>query len=173
MTLSGALKDDTAAMQAGCSFVTGTDATGRAVFIDLPDRLSACTAPCESKARAFWYHIHEALTKYEDAQKKGVIFVIDASRAKFSDFDRKLSAIQSDTIKGCWPIRLSCVHICRPPAFVAFLLPIIKILMGPVLRKRFRFHAGSVSKVAESLEADGIPKKLFPSDIGGDFKIPV
>jgi CRAL/TRIO domain len=134
-------------------------------------KLGACTAPRESKARVFWYHLHEALSKYKDAQKKGVIFVINPTGAKFSHFDRKLAAMQSDVIKGCWPIRLSCIHICRPPAFVSVILPIIKLFMGPVLRKRFRFHTGSPSKVAESLESAGVPRSVFPSDLGGDFKI--
>jgi CRAL/TRIO domain len=172
LTLSGALKDDTVALQAGFSFITGTDSTGRAVFVDIPAKLGACTEPRESKARVFWYLIHEALTKYEDAQKRGVLFVTSPRGAKFRHFDSKMTGMLTDSIKGCWPVRLSCIHVCRPPAFVSILLPIVKLMMGPALRKRFRFHTGSPDKIAESLESVGIPRSAFPPDLGGDFKIP-
>jgi CRAL/TRIO domain len=170
MTLSGALQDDAATLKAGFCYLSGTDESGRAVLLNMASKLGPCTATRESKGRVLWYLIHKALASNEVAQKRGVVFVMNPVGAKLSHFDRRLETILTDSIKGCLPIRLSCIHICRPPKFIAVILPIVKVMMGPVLRKRIRFHTGSSTQVAESLESFGIPKSAFPSDLGGDFR---
>jgi CRAL/TRIO domain len=171
MTTDGAVKDDAVALSAGFVHNTGVDETGRSIILMLPAKMATCTASRESKVRAVWYVIHSVLLENETSQKKGIVFISSPRDAQLKSFDRIQMKMMMESLRGCLPVRLSAIHICRPPAFISIILPIVKLLMGPVLRERIRFHTGSPTKVTTSLESCGVTKSSIPEHLGGEFKI--
>jgi CRAL/TRIO domain len=172
MTTAGALKDDAVALSAGFVHNTGVDDSGRSVILMLPAKMAACAASRESKVRAVWYVIHSVLAENETSQKKGIVFISSPRDVQLHNFDRIQMKMMMESLHGCLPVRLSAIRICRPPAFISIILPIVKLLMGPVLRERIRFHKGSPIKVMTSLESCGLSKSAIPEHLGGEFKIP-
>jgi len=147
-----------------------TDQTGRPIiFFDPSQGPHKGTYNIESYIRAFWYFLH-AITEDTTAQQKGILFVGYPKNTKFSQFDRKRSAMMIESIKGSLPIRISAFHLCHPPVFFEIVSPIIKLLMGQKLRKKIKIHSGSDEKVLEKLvKKYSIDKAALPSDLGGDL----
>lgn len=171
-TLSGALKDDDVALTIGFpNYLDGvSDPVGRGILFIDPGTQDRTKYTRESMARAFWYMIHAALEKPE-AQKHGMIFIIHPRNAKFSQFDRNLSKLILPTIQGSLPVRLSAFHICQPPSFIKIILPIAKLFMSDLTKKRLRIHFGSKDDIRAKLESHGLPKDSIPVSLGGDAKI--
>lgn len=107
-TLSGALKDDEAALSIGfANFLAGfTDPLGRGIMYFEPAKQDRTKYTRESMTRAVWYMLHAALESV-DAQKHGVIFIAYPAGAKLSQFDRGLVKRILPSIQGVLPVRLS------------------------------------------------------------------
>jgi CRAL/TRIO domain len=170
ITTAGALRDDLVALNAGFIHSTGVDESGRSVFLFVASNIEACGATRESKVRALWHTVHSALVENETSQKKGVVFIADLRDSQFKKVDLVLLKLMMESVRGCLPIRLSAIHICRPPTFFS-MVPIMKIFLGPVLRERIKFHLGCQAKVRKSLESCGVSQSAIPVDLGGECKI--
>lgn len=170
LTQAQALKDDSVALGMDFSrLVVGSeDSIGRGVIFIDPSKVDHSKYTRESMVRSVWYMIHAALEK-ESTQRFGIVAISFPKNAKFSQFDRHLDAMITDSLKGYLPLRLSAIHICHPPAFLLIIFPIIKIFLGERLRKRVRVHGGSVEHVLDRLATFGLTKDKLPSDIGGDI----
>ena len=167
LTLDGALKGDEISLE--MAFVQSTehtDAEGRRIILGDPSKLDKSKYTRESMVRAFWYTMHAALED-EVTQKRGIILLLFPHHAQFSQFDRKLVAINAESMKGCLPVRVGAFHICQPPTFFTIVFPIIKLLLGKRLRERIKVHTGSEEHVLERLARFGIPAESVPSDLGG------
>lgn len=149
--------------------VPAKDRQGRSIVMMDPSRIGDKTLyDRESMARSMWYVIHAALED-ETTQKKGIVFIVYPKHAKFANFDRTLVKINSDSAKGCLPIRISVMHVCHPPTFFQIIFLFLKLLMGERLRKRFRLHGGSKEHVLDRLAEVGLTKDTLPSEVGGDI----
>jgi CRAL/TRIO domain len=171
ITTDGALRDDAVALNAGFIHSTGVDETGRSVFLFVASNIETCEASRESKVRALWHTIHSALVENETSQKKGVVFIANLRDSQLKRVDLSLIKTMMESLRGSLPLRLSAIHICRPPAFFSMILPIMKMFLGPVLRERIKFHMGSPSKVSASLGRCGVSESAIPVDLGGQRKI--
>ncbi|GAX15356.1 hypothetical protein FisN_8Lh354 [Fistulifera solaris] len=120
--------------------------------------------------KASWYVVHAALEN-KNSQKYGVIVIGDPSRASFLQFDQKLSKIMLPCMQGAIPVQLSAYHVCKPPAFAALVLPILKLFMSERVKKRVAFHTGSNTDVLKSLRKYDIDKSCIPVELGGDVCI--
>jgi hypothetical protein len=167
LTLNEALCDDIVALKTGVLRLTGAkDPKGRAIlFLDL-SLLDRTKYTRDSMVRALWYVMHSALEE-ESAQKYGLVILGYPHNAKISQFDRALAKALITSFQGCLPIRLASFHLCRPPAFVALILPIIKLFMHERLKKRILVHRGSKENLLASLDLYGIDKLRLPEDLGG------
>lgn len=120
--------------------------------------------------RAVWYMLHAALESVE-TQKHGIIFIGYPGKARLSQFDRALVKQILPAIQGIIPARLSAFHICKPPAFIKIILPIVKLFMSERTKKRLRIHFGSKGDICEKLESLGMTKACIPKTLGGDATI--
>lgn len=169
LTLDGTLEDDSIALKR--AFIQSTeriDESGRRIIFVDPSRLDKTKYKRESMVRTAWYMVH-AVLEDETTQKKGVVFLACPRRAKMSNVDRKLMAMNVASIRGCLPLRLSALHICHPPTFFGILFPLIRLLLGARLRERIRVHTGSDEKVLASLNEFGIAKDSVPNELGGNI----
>lgn len=167
LTLDGALKDDDVALS--MAFIQSTEAkdeAGRRIVLGDPSKLDKSKYTRPSMVRAFWYVMHAALED-EMTQKRGIILMLFPHHAHVSQFDRKLVAMNAESMKGALPVRIGAFHICHPPAFFQIVFPVIKFLLGKRLRQRIKVHSGSEEHVLERLAHFGLPKESVPSDLGG------
>jgi hypothetical protein len=155
-------------------FFRGTntrDSAGRPIMFGDPSRLpiDQTAYKNESIIRATWYVANEVL-KDETAQRKGVVVVIFPKNVKFGQFNRKLAQMLAESIKGCLPIRLSAMHFCHLPKIFDLIFPIVKVLMGPNLRKKVKVNSGSEAMVLEKFQNQfGIESEKLPTEIGGSL----
>jgi hypothetical protein len=172
LTLDKALSEDGTALQIGYLrlLVGVTDPHGRSILFSDPSTQDRSKYTRLSLTRASWYVVHAALEN-ENSQKYGVVVIGDPSRASFSQFDRKVSKIMLPCMQGAIPVRLSAYHVCKPPAFAALVLPILKLFMSERVKKRVAFHTGSNADVLKSLRKYGIDKSCVPVELGGDVRI--
>jgi CRAL/TRIO domain len=121
-----------------------------------------------SMLRAVWFVAHKALSECEDLQKRGLVVISYAEKAKLSQFDRKLDQLVIGSIRGCLPVRLSGIHLCHPPDFFRIIWPIIKVFLSKRLSQRLIIHAGSHESVAKALTTKySFQLDDLPSDVGG------
>jgi len=147
------------------------DPRGRAILYMDPSVLDRRKYTPRSLARAAAYMAHAALES-ETAQKHGVVIIYNASAVKLSQLDRRVGKILLPCLQKAIPMRLSAVHICRPPLFFDVVLPILKLFMSDRMRKRILFHSGSTEKVLNHLkEKFELEKNVLPEAIGGDVKL--
>ena len=172
LTLSGALRDDMAALQLGLMRLTGTkDPMGRSILFGDPSKLDATKYSRESIVRATWYTFHCALQD-EPTQKHGVVMMVYPHHVQLHQLDRKLMKLNTECIKGAIPVRLAAFHVCHPPTFFAIVWQLLKVILGK-LRKRVKIHSGERDHVLEALSAFGLTKDVVPTDIGGDVLLDV
>ena len=171
LILSEALVDDSVALSIGFVNLTGTkDPQGRSIIFVDPSKQDRTRYSRESMVRALWYILHAALEDV-DTQKHGVVFLIYPHHARFSQFDRTLSMMQLDSLKGVIPVRMSAMHICCPPEWISMLVPLVNLLMGERLRKRIKFHTGSTENVLKSLGKYGLAEDVLPKELGGNISV--
>jgi hypothetical protein len=169
MKLTEALKDDEAALCMGfMRLMPARDASGRSILFIDPSRLDKSKYSRESMVRATWYVIHAALENVQ-AQKKGIVFLAYPKNAKFGEFDRTLTKMKMESIRGCLPVRVSAFHICHPPVFFSIIWPFVSFFLGERLRKRVRVESGSNEKIMEKLANCGLTKDCVPSELGGNI----
>lgn len=126
LTLDGALKDDEVALTIGFMNYTGQfDPSGRAVPFADPSKQDKTKYTPKSMCRSLWYLLHTCLQN-TDTQKKGVIVCIFPRNVRLGQLDRKLMKLNSDSLKACIPVRVSCLHICHPPKIFQMIFPIVK-----------------------------------------------
>ena len=125
---------------------------------------------CQNKyyvrqVRAVWYMMHAALES-ETAQQHGVIALVSMKDVSVRQFDKELISQIADSLKGRLPVRLSAIHIFHPPIVFAVIFPLIKLLLGPRLRKRIRLY--SKRNVLPELEPFGLTSDVVPTELGGN-----
>ena len=172
LTLSEALAGDEQSFGLGAMTLLSTkDPSGRALVYYDPSKLDKSKYTTKSMVRTFWYVFHAALEN-EDAEKRGVIFLIDPGRAKFSNFDRSVAKLMAGSIKGALPVRVSAIHVIHPPTFFKLIWPIMKVLLSERLRKRLNLHSGSDEVVLKKLnEKFGLELHMLPKEVGGHVTV--
>lgn len=199
LTLDGALKDDEVALTIGFMNYTGQfDPSGRAVPFADPSKQDKTKYTPKSMCRSLWYLLHTCLQN-TDTQKKGVIVCIFPRNVRLGQLDRKLMKLNSDSLKACIPVRVSCLHICHPPKIFQMIFPIVKckrrfllsssiaclkfcfflifssasfvVFLGERLQKRVKIHSGSEEQVLTELEKYGLTKDMVASPIGGNAEV--
>ncbi|CAB9500455.1 Transfer protein [Seminavis robusta] len=164
LTLSGALRDDTAALQTGFFRLMDTKAVGGRSMFFLDPKMQDFQYTQDSMVRAVWYWFHASLED-EDTQKRGVIFIIYSYDSTMGHLDRGLIGRLAKSVQGSLPVRLSAIHFCRPPLVLSTVFPVVKALLGNRLRKRIKVHSGS--KHWEDMAKYELTEKNVPEDVGG------
>ena len=143
------------------------DPKGRSIMFLNPANQDRSKYERKSMVRALWYMVHAALEN-EEAQKHGVVFVGYGHDAKFSQFDRELGRLNMSSLQGAIPVRLSAIHLCRPPSFFKIIFAFMKLFMKERTKKRFRVHFGTRDQVFEKLSSYGLEKDMLPTEVGGN-----
>lgn len=146
------------------------DPDGRGVVLVDPSRIDSSKFERVDMVRGFWYSIH-AILEEESTQKRGMIALVCPRNAKLSKFDSKLDQMIMESIKGCLPLRMSCIAICHPPSFFRIIWPIVSVIMGARLRKRVKVFMGKDEDVVGKVESIGLTRDQIPELIGGNFKV--
>jgi hypothetical protein len=175
LTIAEAVKGDDdlskhlSAPSTKCLEVTGIDSTGRSIVVFHVSKMDTISLSREDKCRLLWYVFHKVLADNEVSQKKGIVLMSNPTHAKLYQFDREFMKMCIESLRGCLPVRLSVIHVCRPPIFLPIIFPIIQVLLGARLRQRVHFHRGNV---VQSLDHYGVPKTAIPHELGGDHDMP-
>jgi hypothetical protein len=168
LKLAAALCGDSVALERGFFSITGTkDSSGRSIMVMDPSKHDKTMYERESMCRALWYVVHAGLED-EMTQKRGLVILGYLQNAKFSQFDRALTKMNIESLKGCIPVRMSGLHLCHAPSFMALVLPVVKVFMGERMRKRIQLHSGSNEKVLKKVSPYGLSKEAMPTYLGGD-----
>lgn len=169
MTQREALKGDEKALASGVFRLTGTkDPSGRSIlFYDPSLHPIYGEVSYESTLRYVMYMAHKALEDIT-TQQKGILFVVFPKNCTLRRFDRRMEGMMIETMNGCFPMRVSAVHVCQPPALTQMIWPIFKIMLSKRMAKRIRFYFGSSNKVLKNLAECGLMKDVLPSEIGGN-----
>lgn len=132
LKLDAALQGDEAALNIGFTrLVPAQDHHGRSILLADPSNQDSSLYTRESMLRAMWYILHASLEN-EGAQKRGIVMIIYPKNARFKQFDRHMSKMFMESIKGCLPVRVSAFHICQPPTFFSIIWPFINLFLGEV-----------------------------------------
>ncbi len=147
------------------------DLAGRPIIFGDPSRLPVDHSSYDNAGvvRAMWYYIHSFLGD-ETAHRKGVVMLIYPKHISMGTMNRSLAKMHAESIKGCIPIRISAIHICHPPKVLDLVFPIVKVLMGPRLRKKIRLNSGSDESVLKKFDTKfGISSNKVPTELGGSL----
>jgi hypothetical protein len=172
MTLTGVLRDDEKTLNTGSFQVLegATDKKGRSIVMFYPWRLiDEHIHTNEGITRMVWYLAHAGLEN-EASQKYGVVILLCVGKLRLGQTNHPLEKMLIDSIQGALPVRLSALHICRPPSFVWVVWPIIKMFVSARTAKRFLFHWGDDAKIRKILEGFGIEETQLPAFLGGSFQ---
>lgn len=166
MSLDGAMKDDTVALQMDyLQVATETDPAGRAILL-FDFNKEAGEVSSESLLRVVWYQVHVALT-LESCQKRGVVCYVRCLD-RMSDWRPSLSKKIATAGRGILPIRFAGMHFMHPPTSLSIIMACIKPLVGKKLRHRFYTHSGSTGDILKSLSRFGLgTKDKLPVNFGG------
>lgn len=142
--------------------------TGRSIVVVRPNNHDANLYSMADMGRACWHVLHAAL-ECEQTQKRGVVILFDLGGFSPSKFDRKLTQMIMKSIQGCMPIRISCIHICYPPAFIKFVVPFLMAFMHDKVKQRLKFHfAKNHEKLQGELSQYHLDATIMPASLGGD-----
>eukprot|EP00527_Entomoneis_sp_CCMP2396_P009276 CAMPEP_0198138336 /NCGR_PEP_ID=MMETSP1443-20131203/1737_1 /TAXON_ID=186043 /ORGANISM="Entomoneis sp., Strain CCMP2396" /LENGTH=288 /DNA_ID=CAMNT_0043800059 /DNA_START=108 /DNA_END=974 /DNA_ORIENTATION=- len=175
LTIEKALKDDwTAFSRDYITFMPDLkDPMGRSIVFINPSKHDPSKYERISMVRALWYHLHAALESKE-AQKHGVIvFIIFQHHAKLSQFDREMGELNMSSLQGAIPVRLSAMHVIRPPTFFKITRMFMKMLMSERTTHRVIFHFGEECEVFEKLATFRLERNMLPVEVGGDVEVDV
>lgn len=121
---------------------------------------------------ALWYLLHVMAIDDPECPKKGAIIIADAGRFQFSQCDKALIKLIINSIKECLPIRLSAYHLCYPPTFVSFFIPIVFLFLAKRLKQRLIVHSGNKNIVINQLsDKYHIEAQHLPTQVGGTLEI--
>ena len=107
LTLDGALRDDSSALENGFIRLTTTKASGGRNILFCDPALQDFQYARDSMVRAVWYLFHSAL-ECEDTQKRGLVFIVYPYHASLSKLDRKLMENLFSSVQGCIPSTYYC-----------------------------------------------------------------
>ncbi|KAL7554520.1 hypothetical protein ACHAWF_017977, partial [Thalassiosira exigua] len=167
MTLDGAMKDDTEAVQMNyLQVANGADPAGRAILIFDHTKESG-EVSSDSLLRVVWFKVHAALLNQESAQKRGVVVFVRCLD-RLSDWRPSLSKDIVQAGRGILPVRFAGMHFMNPPKFLSLIMSFIKPLLGKKLRHRFYTHSGTKGEILESLSMFGLgTDDMLPVHFGG------
>eukprot|EP00566_Odontella_aurita_P008295 CAMPEP_0113560844 /NCGR_PEP_ID=MMETSP0015_2-20120614/19655_1 /TAXON_ID=2838 /ORGANISM="Odontella" /LENGTH=651 /DNA_ID=CAMNT_0000462591 /DNA_START=1268 /DNA_END=3220 /DNA_ORIENTATION=- /assembly_acc=CAM_ASM_000160 len=165
------MSEDVIALSSGfLHLLTARDAFGRAIIFGDPSKHHATTYSRESMIRVFWYLIHIA-TENPVVRRRGVVFIIYPRHGAWHQFDPPLfRSLFALGFKYMCPVGRS-IHLCHPDSMFHIINPILKLLFGDRLRKRFKVHYGTDEAVLSSLEEFGLLRDILPSELGGQVRL--
>lgn len=171
LTQDQALQDDGPAMASGLFRLTGTqDVSGRSIVIldhSMRPKCGKDGVALESTLQCGLYMAHKVMEDITTQQKSVVFLVLTQNCTTLWNADRRVESMTVESMIGVFPIRVSAVHICQPPAIFRVFWPIFKVLLGPSIFKRVRIHLGTTTKVLASLGECGLTPDVLPSELGG------
>lgn len=175
MTLTGALRNDIAALEAGVfCLLPKTDVSGRPLLYLEPARHTREGYTSASLLRAVWYTIEVAAQKRtKDNSNSSVVQVMWDLKTSLFDYDRRACdrMIYFDT--SAWPIKISAFHACCSPAFMTQIIkPLMFALKDRESRQRTLFHDVPASEIINILAKYGIDKDMLPTYmVGGTLEL--
>ena len=150
--------------------VSDTDGTGRCnIFID-PSVVEGQEYDDESMVRAAWYVLHAAL-ETESSQQKGIAFLVYLKDTLVRHFDRSLTRLLANSIRGVLPVRVSAIHIFHAPYLFEILFDVVSVLLGERLTKRIKMYSGEDEDIHDSLEDFGILPSRLPVELSGRVEL--
>lgn len=126
----------------------------------------------QSFIMSLWYLLHVMAIDDPECPKKGAIIIADAGRFQFSQCDKALIKLIINSIKECLPIRLSAYHLCYPPTFVSFFIPIVFLFLNKRLKQRLIVSNGNKAIVIHQLsDKYHIEACHLPTQVGGILEL--
>jgi hypothetical protein len=170
MTLSEALKDDLAAIEAGVYLpLPKKDLSGRSMMYLEPHRNTGKGYSSESLLRAFWFAMEVSSQSNTDINAGVCQIIWDKGSSPF-DFDRYAWQGYISHLTHSWPMKPTAIHACCTPSFVIRIIkPILFYFMDREGRARVIFH-GPESEVPNSLSSYGILRDTIPAHMGGTLE---
>mmetsp|Transcript_3903 Transcript_3903/g.5122 ORF Transcript_3903/g.5122 Transcript_3903/m.5122 type:complete len:336 (-) Transcript_3903:269-1276(-) len=146
--------------------LTQEDPYGRLVCY--VDRSKWKTSVRKSLLRSIFFTVHMA-SKSANAQKHGLVMIIDMQNVSTGDHCRKLTRNVIRILKDNLPIRLRVIHTCAAAKIspAALVRGSILFMYGKSLRLRNLRHYGCPSELIWDLEQHGLSKQIIPEELGG------
>jgi len=143
------------------------DERGRAVIFLDPSLHDSRQYSRESMCRVIFYMLDTAFRGCESVERHGIVVMVDLSRARLSNWDRKFAAAVLGCLGGIVPGRIAAFNIIRAPGFTTAFLPIVKMFMSEIMRKRIHSYGGSNKSIVRRLEKFGLSRDSLPLEVGG------
>lgn len=167
MTLEGALRDDTVALECGgFKVLPKPDASGRPILLGAPHCHTRVGYDTESMLRAIWYVFE--LVADEGNARKGVVLLANWTSATIWDYDAVMDQFMFEIEREYLPWSFAGIHaIGLPLVIVQILKPAVCAVMGKEARAKLIVHQTEGDLLLKDLEIYGIPKASIPVEIGG------
>lgn len=170
LTVEHMTKEDIIAGEAGFANVIMQDKDNRAILFVDPSKHTRNNYQTENMIHMVWYKLHTILEESEYTQKRGIILMAYPHHAELANLDRTLLKQVFSSLQACIPIRLSVLHICRPPSIFKIVWPIASVFMSKRTKQRLKIHTGSQEDVLKVLVSKfQLDPKFIPVDLGGKY----
>ena len=174
LTLAGAMRDEVLPMlnQRIWQRIPVPDTAGRSILYMQPNRRDFSIYSVEQEDRAFFYLL-ETIIEDPDLRRRGVIIVIDSRNMTRKHYSRKVQRL-ARCLDKVFPIHLRAGHFCHPSNVYFYIIhPVVKRFLPHDIRLRLKIHYGSTAEVLRSLEGYCLPRKVMPSELGGDISLDI
>lgn len=114
--------------------------------------------------------MHQVALEDPMIRKNGLIYVAGHPRRPSSilEQDRKLDSLSLRLVRTAIPIRIVAVHHFFTSKLLDFVVPVMLVLFGPMLRHRYVPHMGcQEDQFLKELQDYGIGTDVLPYDMGG------
>lgn len=172
LTLAGAMRDEVLPMlnQRIWQRLPYPDTAGRSILYMQPNRRNFSIYSVEQEDRAFFYLL-ETIIEDPDLRRRGVIIVCDGRNMTRKHYSRKVQRL-AKCLDGVFPIHLRAGHFCHPSNVYFYIIhPVVKHFLPHDVRLRVKIHHGSTAEVLRSLEGYCLPRKVMPTELGGDVAV--
>ena len=159
LTQEGALADDGETLRKHYFKILAKDKKGRPTFyFDRSGFVTNTSAERDSVLRCFFYLYQKMALESNSNQQLGCIAVFNARGFDmYKHYDRILTKRNCATMVAL-PMKVRTVHILLGSTSSVFsmLLPTVKVIMGPSIRHRLKFHQGTNKELVTVLVDNGI-----------------
>eukprot|EP00934_Nitzschia_sp_Nitz4_P000806 Nitzschia sp. Nitz4//scaffold421_size8708//1956//3476//NITZ4_009119-RA/size8708-augustus-gene-0.2-mRNA-1//1//CDS//3329551565//806//frame0 len=142
------------------------DRSGRAILATCGK--VSCEVPIETLVRLLLVY-GDVLTRDEDVQKRGVVFIYFA-HGQTQYAGSRVATLTQTILAG--PMRMVANHICYNSAEMNPLVSLAAYALTTRALLRFRTHYGSVMECLYSLRSFGVPTEAIPIQMDGSWQAP-
>lgn len=113
--------------------------------------------------------MHQIAAEDPDVQLNGLLYIASSpiNTSTLMEEDRKLDKKNLVDVKEALPVRVVGIHHYLSSRLMEFVAPILNVLFGGDMRKRYKVHGGSLDRWLNELDGYGISAECLQIMHGG------